>query len=183
MHMVTTRVLALAATAAFLQDVAGQARAGHAEGVADGDRAAVDVVLLRIDAERCRGSRGTGRRRLRSAPTGRCRRPSGRDASSRRGTANTGPMPISSGSQPATAQPMKRAQRLAGRGVSASLASISTTAAAPSESCEALPAVMNLPGPLTGSSLDEALHAWCRDDCTRRDRPHSRRWSLPWSPC
>jgi hypothetical protein len=33
------------------------------------------------------------------------------------------------------------------------LASISTTAAAPSESCEALPAVMKLPGPLTGSSL------------------------------
>ena len=40
-----------AAALAFLQDVAGQARAGHAEGVADGDGAAVDVVLLRVDAQ------------------------------------------------------------------------------------------------------------------------------------
>src|SRR3990167_6555999 len=42
--------LGLAATA-FLQDVAGAAGAGHAEGVADGDRAAVDVVLGRVDAQ------------------------------------------------------------------------------------------------------------------------------------
>src|SRR5947208_2394706 len=40
-----------AAAFAFLQDVAGQARAGHPERVADGDGAAVDVVLLRVDAE------------------------------------------------------------------------------------------------------------------------------------
>src|SRR5690349_18651251 len=40
-----------AAALAFLQDVAGAAGAGHAEGVADGDGAAVDVVLLRVDAE------------------------------------------------------------------------------------------------------------------------------------
>src|SRR6185369_12928931 len=39
------------APAAFLQDVAGETRAGHAEGMADRDRAAVDVVLLRIDAQ------------------------------------------------------------------------------------------------------------------------------------
>src|ERR1700731_475221 len=39
------------APAALLQDVACQPRAGHAEGVADRDRAAVDVVLLRVDAE------------------------------------------------------------------------------------------------------------------------------------
>src|ERR1700732_1922380 len=39
------------APAAFLQDVAGQPCAGHPERMADGDRAAVDVVLLRIDAE------------------------------------------------------------------------------------------------------------------------------------
>src|SRR4051812_20226748 len=39
------------AAMAFLQDVAGETRAGHAEGMADRDRAAVDVVLLRIDAE------------------------------------------------------------------------------------------------------------------------------------
>src|SRR5882757_1972916 len=40
----------LAATA-FLQQVAGEAGAGHAEGMADRDRAAIDVVLLGIDAE------------------------------------------------------------------------------------------------------------------------------------
>src|SRR5450631_3219730 len=39
------------APAALLQDVAGQPRAGHAEGMADRDRAAVDVVLVGIDAE------------------------------------------------------------------------------------------------------------------------------------
>src|SRR5688500_9577549 len=39
------------APAAFLQDVAGETRAGQAEGMADRDRAAVDVVLLGIDAE------------------------------------------------------------------------------------------------------------------------------------
>src|ERR1700694_5518093 len=39
------------ATAALLQEVAGQPRAGHSERVADGDRAAVDVVLVRIDAK------------------------------------------------------------------------------------------------------------------------------------
>src|SRR6202012_2229670 len=39
------------AAMAFLQDMASEARAGHAEGMADRDRAAVDVVLLRIDAE------------------------------------------------------------------------------------------------------------------------------------
>src|ERR1700712_928720 len=36
---------------AFLQDVAGETRAGHAEGVADRDRTAVDIVFLGIDAE------------------------------------------------------------------------------------------------------------------------------------
>ena len=40
-----------AAALAFHQDVAAQARAGHAEGVADRDRAAIDVELGRVDAE------------------------------------------------------------------------------------------------------------------------------------
>src|SRR6059036_1806096 len=35
----------------LLQDVAGEPRAGHAEGMTDRDRAAIDVVLLGIDAE------------------------------------------------------------------------------------------------------------------------------------
>src|SRR3954465_8977702 len=39
------------APAALDQGVAGQARPGHAIGMTDRDRAAVDVELLRIDAE------------------------------------------------------------------------------------------------------------------------------------
>src|SRR3954464_2024168 len=39
------------APAAFLQDVAGETRAGHAERMADRDRTAVNIVLLGIDAE------------------------------------------------------------------------------------------------------------------------------------
>src|SRR2546430_4532893 len=39
------------APAALLQDVAGQPRAGHSKRMADGDRAAVDVVLVGVDAE------------------------------------------------------------------------------------------------------------------------------------
>src|SRR5258706_14834928 len=42
--------LCLAPTA-LLQDVACQPRAGHPEGMADGDRAAVDVVLFGLDTE------------------------------------------------------------------------------------------------------------------------------------
>src|SRR5262249_16947801 len=44
------RALGLAA-AAFHQRVAHETRAGHAEWVADRDRAAIDVVFFRIDAE------------------------------------------------------------------------------------------------------------------------------------
>src|SRR5215813_2418635 len=39
------------APAALDQEVAGQARSGHTIGMADRDRAAVDVELLRVDAE------------------------------------------------------------------------------------------------------------------------------------
>src|SRR6266481_5013586 len=39
------------APASLLQDVAGEPGAGHAEGMTDRDRAAIDVVLLGIDAE------------------------------------------------------------------------------------------------------------------------------------
>src|SRR5689334_1288366 len=39
------------ATRTFLQQMAGETRAGHAEGMTDRDRAAVDVVLGGIDAE------------------------------------------------------------------------------------------------------------------------------------
>ena len=60
------------------------------------------------------------------------------------GTAKTGPMPISSGSQPATAKPRKVPSALRPR-FSAALASITTQAEAPSESWLALPAVIHLP--------------------------------------
>src|SRR5438046_835474 len=56
------------APAALLQDMAGAARAGHAERVADGDRAAVDVVLLRIDAEGVAGVEALGGERLVQLP-------------------------------------------------------------------------------------------------------------------
>jgi hypothetical protein len=61
------------------------------------------------------------------------------------GTANTGPMPISSGSQPATAKPRKMPSGLRPR-CSASFASITTQAEAPSENWLALPAVITPPG-------------------------------------
>ncbi|MCY1553586.1 hypothetical protein D9M68_900860 [compost metagenome] len=56
------------------------------------------------------------------------------------GTENTGPMPISSGSQPATAKPRKNA--LGFRPSSSALSRlISRVMEAPSDSCEELPAV------------------------------------------
>ena len=61
-------------------------------------------------------------------------------------------MPISSGSQPATARPRKMPSGRSPR-CSASIFSISTHAEAPSESWLALPAVMNFPAPRTGSSF------------------------------
>mmetsp|Transcript_36202 Transcript_36202/g.116255 ORF Transcript_36202/g.116255 Transcript_36202/m.116255 type:complete len:229 (+) Transcript_36202:478-1164(+) len=60
--------------------------------------------------------------------------------SSSRGTATVGPMPISSGAHPATAKPLK-----APRGVTparcAAASDMSTQALAPSDNCDALPAV------------------------------------------
>ena len=61
------------------------------------------------------------------------------------GTANTGPMPISSGSQPATAKPRKMPSGCRPRARAAS-ALITTHAAAPSENWLALPAAMTPPG-------------------------------------
>ncbi len=61
-------------------------------------------------------------------------------------------MPISSGSQPATAKPRKMPSGLILR-LAASLSDISTQAEAPSDSWLALPAVMNWSSPRTGLSL------------------------------
>ena len=60
-------------------------------------------------------------------------------------------MPISSGSQPATAKPLN-APRGSNPFCSANFESITTTEAAPSESCEALPAVIKCSSPLTGGN-------------------------------
>ena len=62
-----------------------------------------------------------------------------------------GPIPISSGSQPAMAKPLKIPSGASPRSRAVS-AFITTTAAAPSLSCEALPAVMTPPS-ITGLSL------------------------------
>src|SRR5258706_15323824 len=56
------------APAALLQDVAGEPRPGHPEGVADRDRAAVDVVLLGIDAELVTGIEALAGERLVELP-------------------------------------------------------------------------------------------------------------------
>ena len=60
------------------------------------------------------------------------------------GTANTGPMPISFGSQPATAKPRKMPSGVRLR-LAASLALMTTAAEAPSENWLALPAAMQPP--------------------------------------
>ena len=65
------------------------------------------------------------------------------------GTANTGPMPISSGSQPATAKPRKTPLGLTPSAWARSR-DISSATDAPSESCDELPAV-TVPWPLFGS--------------------------------
>eukprot|EP00967_Tisochrysis_lutea_P092606 scaffold133633_cov37-Tisochrysis_lutea.AAC.1 len=60
--------------------------------------------------------------------------------SSSRGTATVGPMPISSGEQPPTAKPLKAPSGVT-PAFSAAVSDISTQALAPSESCDAFPAV------------------------------------------
>ena len=103
------------------------------------------------------------------------------------GTANTGPMPISSGSQPATARPLN-APRATGPGARPRVP-ISTQALAPSDSCEALPAVMNLSGPLHRFQLWPGPRRWCQGGCSCRRWPSPRcvtvlvffALSPPWS--
>ena len=80
--------------------------------MADGDRAAVDVQLLGVDAEPVAAVDHLHGEGFVQLPQVDVARPSGRGASSSLGTANTGPMPISSGSQPATAKPRKTPLRL-----------------------------------------------------------------------
>ena len=68
------------------------------------------------------------------------------------GTATTGPMPISSGSQPPTAKPRK-VPRISKPRRSASDLSINTCADEPSDSWEALPAVIKASSPIIGLRL------------------------------
>src|SRR5262245_59372166 len=95
-----------AAALALDQRVADEARAAHAVGVAERDRAAVDVEALVGNADVVAAIEHLYRERLvqlhRSMSA--TRLPA---FSSSFGTANTGPMPISRGSQPAAAKPRK----------------------------------------------------------------------------
>src|SRR6266481_7505093 len=56
------------APAALLQDVAGEPRAGHPEGMADRDRAAVDVIFVGVDAELVTGVKALAGERLVELP-------------------------------------------------------------------------------------------------------------------
>src|SRR5436305_1589557 len=56
------------APATLLQDVAGKPCAGHPEGVADCDRAAIDVVLRGIDAKLVAGIEALAGKRLVELP-------------------------------------------------------------------------------------------------------------------
>ena len=81
--------------------------AGHAVGVADGDGAAVDVEAIVGDAELVAAIDHLHRERFVELPEIDVVDLRRRLRSSSLGTAKTGPMPISSGSQPATAKPRK----------------------------------------------------------------------------
>src|SRR5262245_29659563 len=134
------RALGLA-PAPFDQNVAHHARAAHAVGVADRDGAAVDVELVLRNAEAVTSTwlanASLSSHRSMSSMASPC-------CLSSLGTANTGPMPISSGSQPATASARNAPSGVSPR-CSASFASMITQAEAPSESWLALPAVMKPP--------------------------------------
>jgi len=134
MHMVTTPYRFFAALH-LVGERADQARPGHAERMADRDRPAVDVQLGRSMPNRvaqyttCTANASFSSHRSMSSTFSPCRLSS-------LGTANTGPMPISSGSHPATANPRKATFGLT-PSASARSRGLSSAADAPSDSCEA----------------------------------------------
>ncbi len=73
--------------------------------MADRDRAAIDVEPRRVDAEPVAAVDHLHREGLVQFPQVDVGDARGRARASSFGTANTGPMPISSGAQPATAMP------------------------------------------------------------------------------
>ena len=89
---------------AFDQRVTGHARAAHAVGMADRDCTAVDVELVIVDAEPVAAVDDLDRERFVELPEADVVHLETMRLSSF-GTAKTGPIPISSGSQPATAMP------------------------------------------------------------------------------
>src|SRR5882672_6084858 len=125
------------------QEVAGQPRTRHPIGMADRDRAAVDVELVRIDAELVAAIDHLDRvglvqpHRSISSIFSPCRFRS-------RGIATTGPTPISSGSTPAATKPRKMPSGLMPF-CAATVSLITTQADAPSDNWLALPALMVLP--------------------------------------
>jgi len=122
----------------------GESRAGGAERVADGDGAAVDVVLLLVDSEFAAGVLTLGGERLVEldevvvvdGPTG---------AVKQAAVAGTGPIPITVGSTPATLF-VPTSASTSSPWSSANLLVVTSVSDAPSEICEEFPAV-TVPSP------------------------------------
>ena len=136
------------------------------------DRPAVDVEPIHRNARADRGSRPPATRTPRSVPTGRCRRPSGPCVLSSLGTANTGPMPISSGSQPGDGVAAEDEQRLHAERLARSRAS-----SRPSPTRRRTAATSCRPSRCPGRSscrtpaaASPAPRSSCRRGCTRRAR-------------
>ena len=125
---------------------AGDAGAGHAEGVADGDGAAVDVQAVHVDAEvAVRGDHLGGEGLVDLDQVDVADGHSGA-ASAPAGWPRPGPRPMISGDRPLTPVATMRASGV--RPSSRALVSdMMTTAAAPSLSGQQLPAVTRAVGP------------------------------------
>ena len=104
--------VATVAAAQLVQQRDDEPRAAHPERMAERDRAAVDVHLLLVEAELADRRRGSATRRPRSARRDRAALASIPARSSSLRTAGIGPMPMTRGSTPATAERDERAERL-----------------------------------------------------------------------
>ena len=145
--------------------MAGQARAGHAERVADGDGAAVDVVLVRVDAQlvaAVEALAGEGLVQLPKVDVVDLQPVAFEQLRHGEHRADAHLVGLAAGHGPALKTPRGSRPRR-----SASLASISTTAAAPSESWRGVAGgdVLAGPAPAPGGP---GPPRWCRAGCTRR---------------
>ena len=139
MHSVISAVDLFAALE-LVEGGAEQDRAGRAERVAEGDRAAVDVDAVGIDAERARRLQRHHGERLVDLPQVDVARPSCRPCLSAFADAGAGAVSMITGSAPAVAIARMRARGLRPAFLPHSLEPIST-AAAPSTMPDELPPV------------------------------------------